>query len=95
MDVKRWLLIWPLAAALVVLGLGCDEGPDFGSGLDDGSLAPGECTEYPGAGSQAWAMNAVVPPSSFDGEPKNLDLDSIWCSKGSVKSLIFVLGYPS
>lgn len=77
-----------------LVALGCDSGPDFTSGIDDGQLPPGTCAEYPGD-NHAWAIDTVVPPSMFDGDPKNLDLDTAWCNKGSVKSLFFILGYPT
>jgi hypothetical protein len=80
--------------ALGFAALSCDGDPGFGNGLDSGKMADGACTEYPNK-DQAWAMNTVVPPSHFDGEPKDLDLDTIWCQKSSVKSLFFILGYPT
>jgi hypothetical protein len=88
----KWLALVALAAGLCLVLVGCDEGPDFGSGLDDGKN--GACTEYP-SDNYAWAMDTVVPPTHFNGEPGDLDLDSIWCQKAAVKSLIFILGYPT
>jgi len=92
--VLGWASFALLAAALAFAALGCDDGPDFNNGINDGKLPDGMCAEYPGD-NHAWALDTVVPPSTFEGDPRDLDLDSAWCNKGSVKSLFFVLGYPT
>jgi hypothetical protein len=93
-KVLGWVPLTVLALGLSLAALGCDDDPGFGTGLDNGKLPDGVCAEYPGE-NQAWALDTVVPPSVFEGDPKDLDLDAAWCNKGSVKSLFFVLGYPT
>lgn len=94
-KVWQWLSLTSLALGLALVIAACDDGPNFNNGLDKGKLPEGTCTEYPGEGTQSWSLNAVVPPSVFEGEPLDLDLDELWCQKNMVKSLFFILGYPS
>lgn len=101
MDRNAFGRIAVLAAALLaalVVGVlaGCDDGPGFGSGLDDGTPDGSSCAEdgeYLDA-PHYWDMFATAPPTRFDGEPKNLDLQSIYCQRDTIKSLVFVLGAP-
>jgi len=85
-----------IAVALISVQAGCDDGPGFGSGLDDGTSGLSDCEadgDYPDDPHQ-WAMLNTVPPSVFDGQPKDLDLQSIYCQRDAIKSLIFILGAP-
>jgi hypothetical protein len=85
-----------LAVVALWANAACDDGPGFGSGLDDGTLEENTCEQdgdYPD-GPHYWDLFATAPPTRFDGHPKNLDLQSIYCLRGAIKSLVFVLGAP-
>jgi len=84
-----------IAVACWAVFSGCDEEGGGGGGLLDDGLGEGDgiCADYPDE-PHAWSMNTVAPPSVFEGDPKDLDLESVWCDNGHVKSLIFVLGAP-
>ncbi len=89
-------LVFSMLALLAGAWAGCDDGPGFGSGLDDGTPDGDSCLEngeYPD-GPHVWDMFATAPPTNFDGEPKNLDLQSVYCQRSTIKSLIFILGAP-
>ena len=85
-----------MLALLAGAWAGCDDGPGFGSGLDDGTPDQSSCEqggEYPDS-PHYWDMFATAPPTDFDGEPKNLNLQSIYCQRSTIKSLVFILGAP-
>ena len=88
-----------LGAIMLVMGLGVvacdDEGGGGGNGLDDGTGPGGEvtCPPYPEA-TGAWSMMQVAPPHTFVGFDEDLNLETIWCQKAAIKSLIFILGAP-
>jgi hypothetical protein len=93
-KILRWASMVALALGVSLAVMGCDDDPGFGTGLDNGKLPDGMCADYPSE-NQAWALDSVVPPSHFEGDPKDLDLDAAWCNQGTVKSLFFILGYPT
>ena len=100
MRVRKWIAAARSGAALIVLAAtgGCDGGGGFGTGLDDGSSSDAvtscqESGDYP-EDTYAWAPGMTVPPSDFDGEPQNLDLQRVYCQHQTIRSLVFILGAP-